>query len=118
VRSKRITCLNFVNLPRGDKAAHIQTQRQANSKADCRIAAEVCRQIADEMTTTIAQDLDARDGAEALLLVNGFGGTPTIKLYLMYNAARWMLEKRGLRLTRSLVGSRLRRWTWPAARSP
>jgi dihydroxyacetone kinase-like protein len=62
------------------KAAHIQTQRRTNSKADCRIAAEVCRQIADEMTTTIAQDLDARDGAEALLLVNGFGGTPTIAL--------------------------------------
>jgi phosphoenolpyruvate---glycerone phosphotransferase subunit DhaK len=86
------------------KAAHIQTQRRTNSKADCRIAAEVCRQIADEMTT-IAQDLDARDGAEALLLVNGFGGTPTIELYLMYNAARRMLEKRGLRISRSLVGS-------------
>jgi dihydroxyacetone kinase-like protein len=61
--------------------------------------------IADEMTTAIAQDLDARDGAEALVLVNGFGGTPTIELYLMYNAARRMLEKRGLRIARSLVGS-------------
>jgi dihydroxyacetone kinase-like protein len=61
--------------------------------------------IVDEMTTVIAQDLDARDGAEALVLVNGFGGTPTIELYLMYNAARRMLEKRGLRIARSLVGS-------------
>ena len=40
-----------------------------------------------------------------LLLVNGFGGTPTLELYLMYNAARRILEKRGLTIARSLVGS-------------
>jgi hypothetical protein len=42
---------------------------------------------------------------EALLFVNGFGGTPLIELYLMYNPARRMLEKRGLGIVRSLVGS-------------
>ncbi|WFU35160.1 dihydroxyacetone kinase subunit DhaK [Bradyrhizobium brasilense] len=61
--------------------------------------------IAAEMITAIADDLGARTGTEALLLVNGFGGTPTIELYLMYNAARRMLEERGLRIARSLVGS-------------
>jgi dihydroxyacetone kinase-like protein len=70
-----------------------------------RVKLERADAIADEMTTAIVQDLDARDGAEALLLVNGFGGTPAIELYLMYNAARRMLEKRGLRIARSLVGS-------------
>ncbi|MCA6100465.1 dihydroxyacetone kinase subunit DhaK [Bradyrhizobium australafricanum] len=61
--------------------------------------------IASEMTAAIAGDLAAPAGSEALLLVNGFGGTPTIELYLMYNAARRMLEERGLRIARSLVGS-------------
>ncbi|RZN36497.1 dihydroxyacetone kinase subunit DhaK [Bradyrhizobium sp. Leo121] len=61
--------------------------------------------IAAEMTTAIADDLGTRAGTEALLLVNGFGGTPTIELYLMYNAVRRMLEERGLRIARSLVGS-------------
>jgi len=70
-----------------------------------RVKLEQADAIADEMTTAIAQDLDARGGGEAILLVNGFGGTPTIELYLMYNAARRMLEKRGLRIARSLVGS-------------
>jgi phosphoenolpyruvate---glycerone phosphotransferase subunit DhaK len=70
-----------------------------------RVKLERADAIAFEMTTAIAEDLDARDGAEALLLINGFGGTPTIELYLMYNAARRMLEKRGLRISRSLVGS-------------
>ena len=61
--------------------------------------------IASEMTAAIADDLAAPAGSEAPLLVNGFGGTPTIELYLMYNAARRMLEQRGLRIARSLVGS-------------
>jgi dihydroxyacetone kinase-like protein len=70
-----------------------------------RVKLERADAIAFEMTTAIAEDLDARDGAEAILLVNGFGGTPAIELYLMYNAARRMLEKRGVRIARSLVGS-------------
>ncbi|KRP85492.1 dihydroxyacetone kinase [Bradyrhizobium pachyrhizi] len=61
--------------------------------------------IASEMTAAIAGDLAAPAGSEALLLVNGFGGTPTIELYLMYNATRRMLKERGLRIARSLVGS-------------
>jgi dihydroxyacetone kinase-like protein len=70
-----------------------------------RIKLERADAIAHEMTTAIAQDLGPREGAEALLLVNGFGGTPMIELYLMYNAARRMLEERGLRIARSLVGN-------------
>jgi phosphoenolpyruvate---glycerone phosphotransferase subunit DhaK len=70
-----------------------------------RVKLERADAIAHEMTTAIADDLEARDGAEALLLVNGFGGTPMLELYVMYNAARRMLEKRGLRIARSLVGS-------------
>ncbi len=61
--------------------------------------------IADEMTAAIMGDLGNPSGGEALLLINGFGGTPLIELYLMYNAARRLLEKRGLRIARSLVGS-------------
>jgi dihydroxyacetone kinase-like protein len=61
--------------------------------------------IADEMTTAITRDLGDPSTAEALLFVNGFGGTPLIELYLIYNGARRLLEKRGLRILRSLVGS-------------
>jgi phosphoenolpyruvate---glycerone phosphotransferase subunit DhaK len=61
--------------------------------------------IADEMTTAIINDLGDRAAGDLLLFVNGFGGTPSIELYLMYNAARRLLEKRGLRIARSLVGS-------------
>ncbi|KWV52955.1 dihydroxyacetone kinase [Bradyrhizobium macuxiense] len=70
-----------------------------------RVKLERADAIASEMTAAIAGDLAAPAGSEALLLANGFGGTPTIELYLMYNAARRMLEQRGLRIARSLVGS-------------
>ena len=61
--------------------------------------------IADEMTAAIMGDLGNPAAGEALLLINGFGGTPLIELYLVYNAARRLLEKRGLRIARSLIGS-------------
>ena len=59
--------------------------------------------IADEMVAAIAGDVGP--GGDALLLVNGFGGTPSMELYLMFNAARARLEKLGFRIRRSLVGS-------------
>jgi phosphoenolpyruvate---glycerone phosphotransferase subunit DhaK len=61
--------------------------------------------IADETTAAIMSELVPTGGIEALLIVNGFGGTPLIELYLMYNAARRLLEQRGLRIARSLVGN-------------
>jgi dihydroxyacetone kinase-like protein len=61
--------------------------------------------IADQMVGAILADSDAPPSGSALLVVNGFGGTPALELYLMYNAARRILEKRGLAVTRSLVGS-------------
>jgi phosphoenolpyruvate---glycerone phosphotransferase subunit DhaK len=61
--------------------------------------------IADQMLTAILNDRGNPNAGDVLLLVNGFGGTPAIELYLMYHAARRVLEKRGLTVTRSLVGS-------------
>lgn len=61
--------------------------------------------IADEMMGAILGDLKLKSGGETLLLVNGFGGTPAMELYVMYNAARRVLDGRGIKVARSLVGS-------------
>ena len=61
--------------------------------------------LADEMVNAIVADFDHPRSDGALLFVNGFGGTPAIELYLIYNAARKILESRGLKINRSLVGS-------------
>jgi len=60
--------------------------------------------IVEEMMTAILDDLAEKSG-EAILLVNGFGGTPAMELYLVYNSAVKVLEKRGLKAARSLVGN-------------
>jgi phosphoenolpyruvate---glycerone phosphotransferase subunit DhaK len=61
--------------------------------------------IAEEMCAAIAGDLGAAAKGSALLFVNGFGGTPLMELYVMYNSARKIFEKRGVTIARSLVGS-------------
>jgi phosphoenolpyruvate---glycerone phosphotransferase subunit DhaK len=61
--------------------------------------------IADEMVGSILSDLAPPARADCLLLVNGFGGTPAMELYLMFEAARRILAGRGLAVARALVGS-------------
>ena len=60
--------------------------------------------LAAEMIDAIGPEL-GDDPGEVLLLVNGLGATPSMELYVMYHAARRLLEARGLRVTRSLVGT-------------
>ncbi|MGE0120586.1 MAG: dihydroxyacetone kinase subunit DhaK [Dongiaceae bacterium] len=61
--------------------------------------------IAAEMMTVITGDLGAPAGSEVLLLVNGYGGTPAMELYLMFDAAKRQLEAKGLTIARALVGN-------------
>jgi dihydroxyacetone kinase-like protein len=61
--------------------------------------------IAKEMTDAILGDFGNRARGKALLLVNGFGGTPAMELYVMYNCARRLIEAAGLQVARSLVGN-------------
>ena len=61
--------------------------------------------IAEEMVGAIAGDFGEAIRGNALLLINGFGGTPLMELYLMYNSARKEIERRGARVVRSLVGN-------------
>src|SRR5437588_357827 len=61
--------------------------------------------IAEELVGAIHKDLAPKPGSEVLLLVNGFGATPLIELYLMVNSARPILDGAGLKVTRFLTGS-------------
>ena len=61
--------------------------------------------IAAELCEAILKDLAPRPGSEVLLLVNGFGATPLIELYLMVNSARRILDGAGIKVARFLTGS-------------
>jgi dihydroxyacetone kinase-like protein len=70
-----------------------------------RVKLRAAADIADEMVTAIADDFGTDARGNVLLFVNGFGGTPAMELYLVYNDARRLLERRGMMVRRSLVGS-------------
>ncbi len=57
------------------------------------------------MVDSILGDLGTVARGEAILLVNGFGGTPLMELYVMYHAAHALLAEAGVRVARSLVGN-------------
>ncbi|WP_435735564.1 dihydroxyacetone kinase subunit DhaK [Cellulosimicrobium sp. PMB13] len=64
-------------------------------------ADEVTRMLLDP----VSDDLGLAGGDDVLLFVNGMGGTPLSELYVVYGRARRLLEERGVRVTRSLVGN-------------
>ena len=61
--------------------------------------------IAHELTSAVVKDLALSSGQEVILLVNGFGGTPLLELYLMVNAAKKVLSASGIKVVRYLTGS-------------
>ena len=64
--------------------------------------------IIKDMVDAIVADFAARDFSiktEALLLVNGFGATPLMELYVIYNTAAKLLTEHGINIARSLVGN-------------
>ena len=70
-----------------------------------RVPLDEASDIAEEMVATITSDLGDKARGEAFVLLNGFGGTPLMELYLMFNAARQLLGRRGVTVSRSLVGN-------------
>jgi dihydroxyacetone kinase-like protein len=57
------------------------------------------------MLDTILADLKPQPGQGVLLCINGFGATPLVELYVLFNAAASQLKERGLIVQRSLVGN-------------
>jgi phosphoenolpyruvate---glycerone phosphotransferase subunit DhaK len=70
-----------------------------------RVKLTSAQDIAAELTGAVLKDLSLRRGQEAILLVNGFGGTPLMELYVMVNAAHKILADAGVKVVRHLTGS-------------
>jgi len=64
---------------------------------------------ADEITTelmgAILEDLSPNNNQEVLLHINGFGGTPLMELYLLFEASKKILDQKNISVSRSLVGN-------------
>ncbi len=62
-------------------------------------------EIVEKLAHTIEEELKPAKGQHVLLHVNGFGATPLIELYLLYNLAHQYWDSRGVKVARSLVGN-------------
>ena len=68
-----------------------------------RMKLKTADEITAELVNSITGDLGAK--GDALLVVNGFGATPAMELYLMFNSAKVQLAKHGITVRRALVGN-------------
>jgi len=70
-----------------------------------RMSMKTASEISDLMIGAIIDDLAPKDSQDAIFIVNGLGATPLMELYLLYDSARALLQKRNVRIVRSLVGN-------------
>jgi dihydroxyacetone kinase-like protein len=70
-----------------------------------RVPVAPAREIAEMLVEPVLSDLDFTGGDGVIAFVNGMGGTPLIELYVMFAEVKAILEKAGVTVVRSLVGS-------------
>ena len=61
--------------------------------------------IVNHLATAIDAELTPQSGQKILLHVNGFGATPLMELFLVYDLAVKYWQQRGIEIERSLVGN-------------
>ena len=62
-------------------------------------------EITAELMGAILEDLSPNNNQEVLLHINGFGGTPLMELYLLFEASKKILDQKNITVSRSLVGN-------------
>lgn len=62
-------------------------------------------QLAKRIVKDLIDDLGVKKGDEVALLINGFGATPLMELYLFNNSVSNELEKAGISIHKTLVGN-------------
>lgn len=69
-----------------------------------RTTVKTAREAAEILLNKILEDYDYSD-SEVALLVNGLGGTPLMELYIVNKEVHQLLEEKGIRVYKTLVGN-------------
>ena len=70
-----------------------------------RVPLAPAKEVAALLAEPVLADLPFSHGDAVIAFVNGLGGTPLIELYLMYGEIARILDRHGVTVARSLVGS-------------
>lgn len=63
------------------------------------------KEVAATLVDPVLSDLPYERGDSVIAFVNGMGGTPLLELYVMFHEVAGLLERSGITVARSLVGS-------------
>ena len=81
----------------GEPGRRRETMREAD---------EIVSDCVDAILTDFKlRNIEPAENKAALLLINGFGATPLMELYLIYNTAAKLFNQHGIQISRSLVGN-------------
>src|SRR3954453_1681700 len=90
------------DLPEGEMEIGIGIHGEPGRR---RVPLAPAREVAEMLVEPVLSDLDFTGGDGVIAFVNGMGGTPLIELYVMYAEVNAILQKAGVTVARSLVGS-------------
>ena len=62
-------------------------------------------ELAKRIVADLIEDLGVKSGEDVVLLINGFGATPLMELYLFNNSVSAELEKAGITIHKTMVGN-------------
>jgi phosphoenolpyruvate---glycerone phosphotransferase subunit DhaK len=66
---------------------------------------ESAAQIAERMCNVILPDLPFASNDEVVVLISGLGSTPVMELYILYSEIQKIMDKKGIKVYRALVGN-------------
>lgn len=66
---------------------------------------ESAAQIAERMCNVILPDLPYIENDEVVVLISGLGSTPVMELYILYNEVEKIMDGKGIKVYRALVGN-------------
>ena len=62
------------------------------------------KEIAEESMKTLLDDMPVAEGEEVAVLINGLGATSLEELYILSNDVRGILEAKGIKTYKTIVG--------------
>lgn len=70
-----------------------------------RVPLKTAREITEILAEAVINDLPFKSGDAVIAMVNGMGGTPLIELFIIYRELEQICRRKGLVITRQLVGN-------------
>lgn len=66
---------------------------------------KTAKEIANEITNAVIQDLDCMENTEIVVILSGLGATPVMELYVLYDEVESIISQHRLKVHKAFVGN-------------